>query len=428
MSDIRRIILSIMLILWIAACAPPAASAPTPSVLPEVRIVRHPGPDPWLAGRSELTSIPKFDPNSTDYIKVDLRSRDLTKIHMTTSLPDLMYATFDSKTKWPDSVPVDFDWKRIMEIGKDPGLGIRALHAQGINGKGIGIAIIDQPLLVDHQEYKGRLRLYEEINVLPDNPATMHGAAVASIAAGKTVGVAPEADLYYIGAWTGDWDMQTHELTTNFEYYAQAVHRILEINEGLPEDRKIHVITMQVGWVSDWKGANEITAAIEEAKAAGIFVISSNLHPTYGLYFQGLGRDPLADPNQFGLYRPGLWWEKDFFAGQPSEQHAGLPPDFYSRESLKNMLLVPMDSRTTASPTGNEDYVFYREGGWSWSIPYLGGMYALAAQVRPEITPEEFWETALQTGRTIQFQHDGKDYEFGVILDPGALIEALKNK
>lgn len=428
MSDIRRITVIIMLTLWITACAPLPAPVPTPLTMPEVRIVRHPEPANLTEGLPKLTSNPKFDTNSTDYIQVDLRSRDLTKIQMTTSLPDLMHATFDSKTQWPDWVPVDFDWKRIMEIGRDPGLGIRALHAQGLTGKGVGIAIIDQPLLVDHQEYKGRLRLYEETNILPDNPATMHGAAVASIATGKTIGVAPEADLYYIGAWTGDWDPETQEFTTNFSYHAQAVRRILEINEGLPEGRKIRVITMQVGWVSDWKGANEITAAIEEAKAAGIFVISSNLHPTYGLYFQGLGRDPLADPNQFGLYRPGLWWEKDFFAGQPSEQHAGLPPDFYSRESMKNMLLVPMDSRTTASPTGSEDYVFYREGGWSWSIPYLGGMYALAAQVRPEITPEGFWETALQTGRTIQFQHDGKNYEFGVILDPGALIEALKNK
>ena len=31
----------------------------------------------------------------------------------------------------------------------------------------------------------------------------MHGPAVASIAVGKTVGVAPEADLYYISSVNG---------------------------------------------------------------------------------------------------------------------------------------------------------------------------------------------------------------------------------
>ena len=54
-----------------------------------------------------------------------------------------------------------------MELGKDPGLGVRQLQAQGITGSGVGIAIIDQPMLVDHQEYASRLKLYEEINIDP---------------------------------------------------------------------------------------------------------------------------------------------------------------------------------------------------------------------------------------------------------------------
>jgi hypothetical protein len=60
-----------------------------------------------------------------------------------------------------------------------------------------------------------------------------------------------------------------------------------------------------------------------------------------------------------------------------------------------------MDSRCTASPTGNEDYVFYREGGWSWSIPYIASLYALACQVRPQITPEVFWAKAIETGDSV---------------------------
>jgi len=87
-----------------------------------------------------------------------------------------------------------------------------------------------------------------------------------------------------------------------------------------------------------------------------------------------------------------------------------------------------MDSRTTASPTGTEDYVYYRQGGWSWCIPYLAGTYALAVQVKPDITPEQFWEIALNTGKTIHIGHRRRDYKFGVILDPQALIEAIKSK
>jgi len=87
-----------------------------------------------------------------------------------------------------------------------------------------------------------------------------------------------------------------------------------------------------------------------------------------------------------------------------------------------------MDARTTASPTGAEDYVYYRQGGWSWSIPYLAASYALAAQVRPEITPDQFWQLALQTGQTLQLEREGESYSLGVILDPQALIRALQKQ
>ena len=85
-----------------------------------------------------------------------------------------------------------------------------------------------------------------------------------------------------------------------------------------------------------------------------------------------------------------------------------------------------MDSRTTASPAGTTDYAFYRSGGWSWSIPYIAGAYALAAQVRPDITPDEFWQTALRTGTTIDLAQDGVTMRLGSILNPEALIAALR--
>jgi hypothetical protein len=84
-----------------------------------------------------------------------------------------------------------------------------------------------------------------------------------------------------------------------------------------------------------------------------------------------------------------------------------------------------MDSRTTASPTGLEDYAFYRNGGWSWVVPYLAGMYALAAQVNPAITPAEFWQAGMKTGQTIELEHGGKKYSFGPVLDPVSLIREV---
>ena len=396
-----------------ASCAAPVPGPPDLPLLPDIRIVRHPAPVDY-SGFNVFTSPPVYDPNSNDYWQVDLRSSDLTKLDLSKSTNDLLYADFDSKTQWPASykMPVDFDWQKIMEIGKDPGLGMRSLHAEGITGKGIGIAIIDQTLLVDHMEYKDRIRAYEEAEDITGGwrEVQMHGPAVASLAVGKSVGVAPQADLYYVA--TGDCGGATSFQDMDFSCRAKAIRRIVEINKGLPENRKIRVLSMSIGWDPQSKGYDKITAAVNEAKEAGIFVLSTSLSLTYDLSFHGLGRSPLADPNNFWSYTPGLWWQADF----------------YQRGFSSPTLMVPMDSRTTASPTGTEDYVFYRQGGWSWAIPYIAGTYALAVQVKSDITPEQFWDTALNTGKTIQIGHQGKDYEFGVILDPQALIEAIRNK
>jgi hypothetical protein len=85
-----------------------------------------------------------------------------------------------------------------------------------------------------------------------------------------------------------------------------------------------------------------------------------------------------------------------------------------------------MNSRTTASPMGKDEYAFYRMGSESWTIPYLAGMYALAAQVDPEITPERFWELALQTGRSVNITGTSGIYTLGPVLDPEGLVEELE--
>jgi beta-lactamase regulating signal transducer with metallopeptidase domain len=361
-----------------------------------------------------LNTLPKYNPNASGPWKVDLRSYDLTKLDLTNSLNDLLHASFDDRTLWPgsDHMPKDFDWKQIMEIGKNPGLCIRSLHDDGITGRGVSIAIIDQALLTQHVEYADSLKLYEKVAPNPREGSTMHGAAVASIAVGKTVGVAPGADLYYIASRTTDWQQRRDngKIPWNFTYYAQAVERVLEINQSLPEKAKIRVISMQIGWNEKQKGYEDIMKAVQKAKAEGILVICSSVERIHGFKFHGLGRFPMADPDVFESYEPGLFWAKGF----------------YKSTGTADRLLIPMDSRTTANFTGKNEYVFYREGGWSWSTPYIAGVYALAVQVDPNVTPERFWALAMKTGRTIKLGRKGEERSFGPILDPVRLITTLQ--
>lgn len=238
---------------------------------------------------------------------MDLRSSNLTELDLSKSKADLLHAMFDSKTKWPESdkMPADFGWQKIMEIGKDPGLGVRALHEQGITGKGVNIAIIDQPLIIDHVEYPDRIRLYEEISIGSGTPSQMHGPAVTSIAVGKTAGVAPDANLYYIATWM--FEPSDSGDNTTYKYYVQAIHRIVEINKGLSDNQKIRAVSMSVGLTPTATDYDEFLSAIEEAKAAGIFALHVGLEQTYSWSYLGLGREPLSDPNDFQSYEPAAW-------------------------------------------------------------------------------------------------------------------------
>ena len=386
-----------LLLALLAACAPPQTEVLNPGT-----VSRHPAPETVFTESSPGALLA-----SGDLRGADLRDLDLT------DKEDALFATgFDTNTQWPEALPEDFDPARLLDLGKDPGLGLRKLHEQGITGKGVGIAIIDQTLLVDHQEYRDRLRLYQEYHSAAEGGASAHGPAVASIALGETVGAAPEALLYFIAddLGTGEGAGFVRDMT----YYAEDVDRLTDLNRTLPEGEKIRAISMSVGWMPDTPGAAALEAAIARARAAGIAVVCVNSRDPL-LPWMGMGRRRYGSYNNRADFRPGAFWEESLYSGE------------YRGD--ENTLLVPMDRRTTASPAGENAYACFAEGGMSWAVPYAAGLYALACQVKPEVTYEEFLSAAQATARPVSIWKDGKtEYFCGKAVDPAALLAALQSK
>ena len=366
------------------------------------RLYRREEYGPW--DRGILSELPPQDVN----MGFDIRSYDVSRFDLQNEGDILSGVTFDSATRWPEKLPEGFDPDQIMEIGKDPGLGIRALHEKGITGKGVSIAIVDQALNPEHIEYADNLMNYELLHCC-DSGAQMHGSAVTSIAVGKSCGVAPDADVYYIASTFGRYSAGGMKI--NLNYMADSIDRILEINTFLPEEKKIRVISISRGFTSE-RGADAVRASIGRAKDAGVFVITTSTEDNYGFSLMGLGKEELtADPDDISSYRPGNFWGGSFYSGEMAD--------------ASRMLLVPMDARTYASWYTADGYEFASSGGLSWSVPWLAGLYALCIQVDDDLTPELFIEKAFETGTVQNIEYQGKSYEFGTIIDPAALIEAL---
>ena len=291
---------------------------------------------------------------------------------------------YDTRTQWPlpDRLPKGFDPQGRLEAGKTPGLGVRDLHAQGITGQGIGIVIIDQTLLQEHVEYVDRIVHYETIDILRSEPQ-MHGPPVASIAVGKTCGVAPQASLHYYAIPTGKWRACAP--------YAEVLEKIIDANRSMTTD-PIKVVSISVGMFSSWDDFELWQATVQKAQQHGILVVTCDrTFLDYGTLTRIPGRDP-DDPHS---YRRGR----------------------YTSDS--NVLRVPAGHRTMASHCGKNVYTYDIEGGRSWAAPYLAGLAALAFQVDPNLEPDSFvrrWpETAIAT-------------EAGPVVDPRGFIELANTK
>ncbi|MCP4296385.1 MAG: hypothetical protein GY786_12325, partial [Proteobacteria bacterium] len=157
----------------------------------------------------------------------------------------------------------------VLEKGKNPGLGVRTLHSRGITGRGINVGIIDQNIAGSHPEYIGRIKAYMDVGCNQSSDSgSMHGPAVLSLLAGKEIGTAPEANVYFAAApsWTGDSKFQS-----------QALEWIIEENRKLADDEKIRVVSVSAAPSGEGapftKNHDDWDNSVKKAEAEGILVL-----------------------------------------------------------------------------------------------------------------------------------------------------------
>ena len=328
---------------------------------------------------------------------------------------DMQHISFSDGIKWPTStehLPKNFSQR--LKNGKNPGLGIKTLHKKGITGKGVRMAILDG-ILPEHEEYRENIKLIEDVCDRQELTQLggcdpRHGAAITSIAVGKNCGVAPDAEVYYF-PYTNY--MGIKDKKTSFKNIHKIFERILELNKTNLKDNPISVICMS--WKTTFKhlnkeieGEKEMRELVKKAKNSGIFICTGSKefdYPECDMYDHGIGRDLLKDPDDTDSVLPA------YFTTQRISKHT------------QNRLLFPMDDRTIASPESSTSYTHCVLGGWSFVSPYVAGLYCLAKQTDPNITPQKFWQTMVNSSDKSQANELG-----GCIVQPISMIDCLEKQ
>ena len=286
----------------------------------------------------------------------DVRWMSLSSMDLSGHVGLIETLWFNEDTSWPRDLPAGRGPSEIMADGKNPGLGVRGLHARGITGAGVNVGIIDQPLYQDHPEFAGRIVAYYDTGC--GTQGSMHGPAVTSLLVGSECGTAPGANVYYVAApsWLGD-----------AEYYADGLDWIVGQNEGLGAGEKIRVVSVSAapsGVGSPFSLNNEMWyEACDRAEAAGILVLDCTSHRGF------ISR---------------CWYDVDS-PEEPCECTTGAPgyAPWFSTVNIH----APSSMRTSAEQydAGEFSYQYTGRGGLSWSIPYCAGVLAMGWQVQPTL-------------------------------------------
>lgn len=325
--------------------------------------------------------------------------------------------------------------EQILEKGKNPGLGIRELHQQGINGEGVFVAIIDQKLDLQHPEYAHSISYYQEYGKAKQEEISMHGPAVASLLTGKSCGTAPHAKLIYKAVPSGT------DFGPNFIAYAQALNDIII-------DQQTKIVSVSIGYDDNNKhlfGESEWLAALKRAKKAGVVVITVKNYLINDVASGGGSSTDKEDPDTYLPWSGSTLEDKTFeklILDEKFDQAIKHLREFNDAESKKfsnqellqffptlrkkinsrqnNPIIIPSDHRTIAtSQQGESKYTYDEKGGLSWATPYLAGVFALCLQVNPKLTENKLFEILNESAIVNKNGHK--------VINPQKMVELAKN-
>jgi subtilisin family serine protease len=335
----------------------------------------------------------------------DIRNLDLSFADLSRMYKGFIQWRFNEKTIFPtdkNKMPdlANYQPKAVLEAGKNPGLGVRSIHEQGITGKGVNVAILDMSMLTGHPEYKDKIVEYTDmVNII----TSFHGPMVTSLLAGETIGTAPGVKVYFYVPGIIVTDDDKYDAVP----WANVLDMIVEKNKILPDGVKIKIISISAATTPLGSGYDD-----------------SSLNPSRKPWANGeIYLESYKRATESGILILDASVENGIIGGCKYDFEK--PEDITLCEVVdygwgKKEILAPMHYRTVAESTTEGEYLYmYGTGGLSCAIPYAAGVLAMGWEVKPELTADEIVKILLDTA------YVGKDGN--KFIYPTAFIEYLRN-
>lgn len=334
------------------------------------------------------------------FILQGLCGKDVSEIDMSNlSLENFKRLTFDEKTIFSKEQVEKFHPEALIEKGKKFSESMEKLHAEGIDGSGTTIGIIDQCFDSSIPEFEDRVVEHIVFDKNADGVVSpreysdedvdgFHGKTTASLAGGKECGVAPKAKLYLFGIAEGtDWK----------EEKAAIVKYIVDNNI------KLDIISMS----ADVETSDETKERLDELEKEGCTLLDSSK------FWRDFSWGRINDNGEVAL-------------DELMKTMSNMPYDEKSRggkvlSNIPNSVLLPCTGRTSLQ-TGKEEVYKYNGSvcGASFAIPQVAGLFAIARQIDPSIQYNEFIEIVKNPER---LNSEGMMY-----VNPEEIVKEIQEK
>lgn len=216
-------------------------------------------------------------------------------------------------------------------------------------GNGVDIYIVDAPIRTTHIEFEGRAtQVYSRYG---DTPDYSHGTAVASIAGGATLGLAPGALLWGFGCF-GNAGQTTNAIVV--ETIGLAISHYID---RTPTNRP-GIINLSLS-----SNSSTLGEAAADALDVGIVVVAS------------AGNDylDLGISDVYPAITPGVICVGGSNASDSSYYYWASSTNYGSRVDL----LAPSQSIKCATQRGNENDYYSQWNGTSFGAPHVAGAVAM---------------------------------------------------